>query len=498
MARKRWRSLDILAVAALLGLGATGTHRVLRALARAGISRLTSSLVNRLLKDRYEENLWELIHTTSRLSAQTVVENSLRAECGNVITRPLGSQRHYDELDKLVFDFAQLARIPRPSNLPVDTSVVIGPRAKRPMQIEIPIMLGGMAYGLALTGEAKLALARGSALAGTSTNSGEGVPAPGEIEAARKYVLQISRSFWNRDVSLIRQADMLEIQLGQGATGGTGHLLTARQMAPSSRKRFGVSNTRPALIYTQLPEILRPSDLGKVVDMLREHTDVPIGVKIGAGKFLEEDLEIALDAGVDAIWLEGGQAGTHAAAPILEDDHGLPTFFALCRASRYLADQKLKGVVSLIVSGGLFTPGDFLKCLALGADAVGIGTAALLAISHPHVGEVLPWEPPTQLTFATGNSTAKFDVEEGAKSLYYFLMSCTEEMILSARALGKHSLRSVSRSDLISVDPYVAEVAGVDMAHRAQPLGLGSTLQPEWLRREHELAHEAALDLYRS
>jgi hypothetical protein len=176
------------------------------------------------------------------------------------------------------------------------------------------------------------------------------------------------------------------------------------------------------------------------------------------------------------------------------DDFGLPTLYALCRAADFLKQQGMKDKVSLIVSGGLFTPGDFLKCMALGANAVSIGTAALLAISHKDIVKVLPWEPPTQLVWATGSRTGAFSSEKGAIGLYHFLMSAVDEMVLGVRSLGKESLGSVNRDDLMTIDPRVAELAGIDYAGVPQPIGKGSGLQPEWLRREHQLAHIASID----
>ncbi len=469
---------------------AIGLDRLVIALGRTGIQLMTNSVVTRLLSDEYEENMWELVHSTLRITPQLLVETALRAQAhGDVIARPLGSRHCYDQFDKLLFDFAQLARTPRPAQLPVDTHVIIGPRARHPLRLEIPIIISGMAYGLALTARAKLAFAQGAAMVGTATNSGEGIPAPGEMAAAGKYIYQISRSGWNRRMAEIVKADAIEIQLGQGATGGTGHPIKTTDLPRSSRAQFHGCGRRAVHIYTAPPEMETPQDLAKMVSWVRSVTDVPIGVKIGAGKYLEDDLRIITDAGVDYIWVDGGQAGSHAAAPILQDDHGLPTFFALCRAVRFLSDYNLKGKITLIVSGGLFTPGDFLKCLALGADAVGIGTTALLAISHDQVSKYMPWEPPTQVTYATGKLKARFNWKMGAKHLAYYLQSCANEMAVSARAMGKAALSQVNRDDLISVDPYVARVAGVAAAHIPPPPQMGYAAQPPATRQEHWMAH---------
>jgi glutamate synthase domain-containing protein 2 len=470
-------------------------YHLLQRIGRWSLTAIVHSFASRLLKDTYDENLWELIHAGSRVTPQTVVEIALRAESGHVITRPLGSRRRYAELDTITFDIAQLAREARPANLSVNTAVVLGPQAQAPLRLEIPIMIAGMGYGLALSGPAKIALANGARMAGTATNSGEGLIAPGELEAAGKYILQIGRSCWNREMSLIKRANMVQIQLGQGASGGSGHPVGYKDLSPCARRAFHLKKNEQIVIHTQLPEIKDAKHLYEVVRCLRQLTPVPIDLKIGAGKFLEEDMQMAIDAGVDCISIDGAQAGSHAAAPILMDDCGLPTFYALIRAANFLEQNGLKGKISLIVSGGLFTPGDFLKCLALGADAVAIGTAALLAISHSAVAKILPWEPPTQLVYATGKHKNAFCAKQGAMDLYYFLMSSVDEMVLGVRTLGKQSLTALDRSDLMGYDPQIAQVAGIDYMGTPQAIGRGSALQPEWLRREHALAHQAAVAL---
>lgn len=145
------------------------------------------------------------------------------------------------------------------------------------------------------------------------------------------------------------------------------------------------------------------------------------------------------------------------------DDAGLPTLPGLCRAVQFLNDQGLVGKVSLVVGGGLYTPGNFLKCLALGANAVIIGTIASLAMSHTQVTKSIPWEPPTGLIYYEGKAAKKFDPNLGAKHLNHYLQSCVLEMQQAARTMGKQSLAETNKSDLVALEPLYAEMAGIEL-----------------------------------
>jgi glutamate synthase domain-containing protein 2 len=190
---------------------------------------------------------------------------------------------------------------------------------------------------------------------------------------------------------------------------------------------------------------------------------------MSCSKYLERDLAIALNAEVDVIALDGGQAASHSAPATLMDNFGLPLAFALCRASRFLDRENVRDRVSLLAGGGMESPGDFLKALALGADGVYIGTIALIAMMHTQVFKALPLEPPTQLLWNTGKYKNKFDPKDGANHLANFLRACTEEMRISTRALGKTALRDVSSDDLFATDEEAANIAGI-------PLGFQSPL----------------------
>ena len=198
---------------------------------------------------------------------------------------------------------------------------------------------------------------------------------------------------------------------------------------------------------------------------LREETGgVPIGVKILPSR-VEEDIDRALEAGVDVITIDGAQAGTGESATIVQDDFGLPTIRGLCRAVEHLEKRHARQRVSLIVSGGLYTPGDYLKVLALGADAVALGTAVLFAALHTQITKVLPWEPLTQLIWSGGSSAGQFDVEKASKYVANFLNASVEEMKLAVICLGKKAVSEVGREDLVALDPETARLTGIPLAY---------------------------------
>jgi glutamate synthase domain-containing protein 2 len=255
---------------------------------------------------------------------------------------------------------------------------------------------------------------------------------------------------------------MVEIQVGQGARGGIGRSRKHDLLSPRVKALLGLAEGEDAVAHARLPGITSSRQLARLVKELRDATDgLPIAIKIAAGWTLEEDLKVAIDSGVDVVTVDGGQGATRDSIPALLDDFGLPTVAAVRRTHDFLVNQKVRDRVSVIISGGLRTPGDFLKALALGADAVAIGTMALFAVSHTQILKALPFEPPTQLVYDAGSLSHKFDVEKGALYLANFLSSCVDEMRECVRALGKTALSEVGREDMYALDERTAKITGV-------------------------------------
>lgn len=426
------------------------------------IKKIVNQVSDILFKDSYQENLIELIPGIRHIGLQNLLENNLRSESGDIVNRPLGSSKTWPHLDSLTFLPAQTTPFAVSGDEEVDLSVTIGPRAKRPMQIDMPIMISGMAYGVGLSEAVRIALAKAAKQAGTALNSGEGGILQEEIMEAGNYILQFSKAPWGKDDEFLQRADMIEIKLGQGAKLGIGTKVSPKNLTGKAREVMGLEDDEEAILYEHYYENQTLSDLKKLVSQLRERTDgIPIGVKVGAGGEIERDIDHILQLDIDFIAIDGGQAATHAGAPILADDFGIPTLHAVVRSANHLRRRKMKSKVSLIVSGGLFVPGHFLKVLALGADAVYLGSAVLFAVAHNQVSKAIPYEPPTQVVWNEGKFSEEFDSDIGAESTEKFLNSSAEELKTALRAMGKRSLNELTRKDLVSYDEQTAKNIGI-------------------------------------
>ena len=411
-----------------------------------GVSRFSFRI---MMTDPYVENLAELVTATKRTGLQNILETNLRSQKAEVLQRPLGSPRKFLDFEGLMFVSSHLDRQPLPDTIPIHTGVVIGPKAERPLRIETPLIVSGMAYKTALTDRMKCAFALGSSLAKTATNTGEGPFLPQERALAERLIVQYPRIPLYRTLDMLEQADALEVQLGQGASAGAAQ-------APY-----------PHLIRTELPALREPHDLPKIVRFLKEAGHgVPVGAKLSFTNNLEREMDLCLEAGVDYLALEGAQAATVKAAPILQDDFGLPTIMGLPRAVKHLQLRGMQGQVSLIVSGGFNSPGQCLKALALGADAIYLGTVILFAASHTQTLKAIPWEPPTQVAVQGGKASKKFNWKLGGQHVGNFLISSTEEIKEGVRALGKHALRQVNTDDLVSLDEHTSRVTGIRLAYK--------------------------------
>lgn len=450
-------------------LGLLGAGIITAGTALAGrwlAGRVIKNISTRFMTEPYKENLWEVFSAGSRTTPQ-VVETNLRAELGRKIKRPIGGPKRFPDFSGIMFNVAQLDTFPTSEEREVDTSVVLGRYARKPLRLDIPILVSGMAYGFALSEKARIALARGTAMAGTALNTGYGPYLAEERKAAKYLIMQYNRGNWSREPEILKKADMIEIQLGQGAMGGIGEVFKQETMDRKMIRLLGLKPGENAVLHARLPEISAPGQLGNLVEELRAITGgVPIGVKIAAGNDLERDMAHILEAGAEFITIDGAEGGSSGSLPILEDDFGLPTLYALCRAVEFLEQQQVRDEISLIISGGLKTPGNYLKALALGADAVAIGTMALFAMGHTQVFRALPFEPPIEVVFQGGKYKDKLDVEKGAGNLAGYLLSSVEEMKEAVRALGKDSISSVDKSDLFALDRQTAEIAGIPLGYK--------------------------------
>ncbi|GAB6153185.1 FMN-binding glutamate synthase family protein [Desulfosporosinus burensis] len=426
------------------------------------IGQQISDFSSKLLSDKYTQNLMELWPAGKRISVLNILENGFRAENGKIITRPLGSPKHFPGFDNLMFAPQLMTRLSLPESTKLNMQVTIGPKANKPMIINIPIMIGAMAYGIALSEEAKRALARAAKTLQTSTCSGEGPFLPEERMEAGKFTLQISRWAWGaRTQEQIDSADMLEVQMGQGADMGA-VTIEAVEFEGRAQELSGLAPDEMAISFPAPPGVQKQSDWPGFMKSLRKRSNgIPIALKLMATGHLEDDLAAAINLGFDAVIIDGAQGGSHATTPIKQDDFGIPSLFALIRAVRFLNNQRVRDRVSLIVAGGYFTPGECLKAIALGADAIYMATVPLLALTHNQISKVIPWEPPTTLVFYDSPAKSKLDIDQAATSVVNALTSMVLEMEEGMRALGKTALKELNAEDLVALDSLSAEVTGV-------------------------------------
>jgi methylamine---glutamate N-methyltransferase subunit C len=323
-------------------------------------------------------------------------------------------------------------------------------------------MITGMSYGGSLSLEMKMALAKGAAMAGTSTNTGESAVTNEERDNAKYLIGQFNRGGWLNTSEQLKRLDAIEIQLGQGAFGGgVESTVKGDTIGEHLRDAWHIKEGQDATIYSRMPNVNSTKEIIELINGLKGEYDVPVGIKIAGSDYIEYELEVIGQTEADFIVIDGSEGGTAAAPPTLEDNVGLPTLHSLVRAVDWLEENKLRDKYSLIIAGGLKTPGHFLKALALGADAVYIGSIALIAALQSQMTKALPQAPAPQLALYDGKLNDKLDIDTAAQHLTNFLKSCVSEMKLTVQAVGKNAIKELDRSDLVSVDREISEFLGI-------------------------------------
>ncbi len=432
----------------------------------------------KMMTEEYSDNPFVMVTVAEKLSPRALIEAAMRAESGKELSRPLGSPVMLSPWTKLYLNPKQLFQLPTPDYQSIGTQTVIGPNAKKPLQLDIPILITGMSYGGSLSIQMKMALAKGATAAGTATNTGESAVTDEERDAAKYLIGQYHRGGWLSGPEQLGRLDAIEIQLGQGAWGGAvDETIESDTMGKHLRQAWHLEEGQDASIYSRMPGKENTQDIITMINNMKAQYDVPVGVKIAATDYIEYELAVIAQTKADYIVIDGAEGGTAGSPPTLQDDLGLPTLHGLVRAVDYLKENDLREKFSIIVAGGMATPGHFLKALALGADAVYIGTIALLAAMHTQAAKVLPQAPPSQLALYKGKMNDKLDIESAAYHLTNFLNSCKVEMQLAAQAMGKQALDELSREDLVAVEKDLADFASIRYAasHRRQPQQESST-----------------------
>jgi methylamine---glutamate N-methyltransferase subunit C len=363
---------------------------------------------------------------------------------------------------KLQFVTAQLARLPQLEDVAVGTELVIGSQAKQPLKLDIPLFVSDMSFG-ALSEEAKVALAKGAELAGTGICSGEGGMLPEEQGNNSRYFYELASARFGFSLDKLMQVQAFHFKCGQGAKTGTGGHLPGNKVKGRIAEVRGLKEGQPAVSPPRFPDWESIEDFRKFAETVRETTGgIPIGVKLSA-QHIEQDIEAALRIGVDYIILDGRGGGTGAAPLIFRDNISVPTIPALARARRYL-NQRGATHVTLIVTGGLRTPADFAKALALGADGIALSNAAIQAIGCLGMRACHTDNCPVGIATQKEHLRSRLIIDEAAQRLNRFFRASTELMQVMARACGHTHLNQFCLDDLTTWDRDMAHLTGVNYA----------------------------------
>ncbi|MCH9646937.1 MAG: Rieske 2Fe-2S domain-containing protein [Deltaproteobacteria bacterium] len=361
--------------------------------------------------------------------------------------------------EDLQFVTAQLARLPQLDEVPVGSELVIGPNAKKPLRLEVPLFVSDMSFG-ALSEESKIALAQGAELAGTGICSGEGGMLPEEQEANSRYFYELASAQFGFSWDKLEKVQAFHFKGGQGAKTGTGGHLPGNKVKGKIAEVRGLPVGQSAVSPARFPEWDHEDQFREFADQVRERTGgIPIGFKLSA-QHIEDDIDAALRIGVDYIILDGRGGGTGAAPLIFRDNISVPTLPALARARHHL-DRRDRGDVTLIITGGLRTPADFAKAMALGADGVAVSNSALQAIGCLGMRACHTNNCPVGIATQKPHLRQRLVITPAAQRLARFFQASTELMSLLARACGHTHLNQLHAGDLTSWKREVAALTGI-------------------------------------
>lgn len=364
--------------------------------------------------------------------------------------------------EHLQFLPAQLATRPLLDEMPVDTKVVIGKKAKKPLTLDIPFFVSDMSFG-SLSKEAKIALAMGAEMAGTGIASGEGGMLATEQESNSKYFYEYASARFGFSWDKVKKAQAFHFKGGQGAKTGTGGHLPGSKVSKEIAETRGLQEGQPAISPATFTDLLTADDFIHFANKVREETGgIPIGFKIAASH-IEADIDFALKIGVDYIILDGRGGGTGSAPTILRDNINVPTIPALARARKHL-DAVGATDVTLIITGGLRVAEDFAKAMMLGADAIAVSNAALQAIGCIGMRACGSNNCPVGIATQKEGLRKRLIIEQSAKQLHNFFTASNDLVKVIARACGYDDVSKFNINDLSTCDFDMYKLTGVSYA----------------------------------
>ncbi|MBI2193250.1 MAG: FMN-binding glutamate synthase family protein [Planctomycetes bacterium] len=394
-----------------------------------------------------------------------------KARIGRYRIRGFGAHKRLVGFDDLSFRMAASGVRPSASGvargLPavarIDVTVIGGRFAENPLQLDIPILAAPMSFGAVSKG-AKIALAKGAARAGTASGTGEGGMLEEERAAATKLIYQLTPGRYGFNPHDLRRADAVEIYISQGAKPGLGGQLLASKVTDEIARVRQIPQGIDLRSPSRHGDILGADDLVIKVEELREASDwrIPVGLKIGAGR-VREDMKIAAKVGVDYVALDGMQGGTGASPEVVTENMGIPVIAAVVQARHALEELGLENEVDLVLMGGIRNGADAAKAIALGAKAVAVGTAALLAMGCVACMQCHTGKCPVGIATQDPQRIQRLDIEAGARAVATFLRSMAQEMSRIAASCGRARVHELGRGDLEARTRLAAAVTGLPL-----------------------------------
>lgn len=400
---------------------------------------------------------------------KVVDDIATKAEIGRYRVRGYGAFRELPHLDDIAFRFdpAVLDSLANVRDLVNLRTKIGGKFGGRPLDLSMPIMIAPMSYG-ALSKHCKIALAKASAMVGTATNTGEGGMMPEERTAAAQMIYQCLSGRFGFNPHDMQQADAIEIYISQGAKPGLGGQLMGKKVTPEIANIRGIPAGIDLRSPSRHPDVMGADDLVIKIDEFREATDwrVPISLKIGAGR-LKDDIKIALKDNVDFVEIDGMQGGTGASSDMVTENVGIPTLAAIIQAIYGLREIDQDGQLQIVLMGGIRNGVDAAKALALGADAVALGTSALIAAGciacmRCHLGNCI-----RGIATQTPELVERLDIDQAATRIASYLEGMATEMAAITLACGKTDVHQLDRSDLVALTPQAAAITGLPLVSEA-------------------------------
>lgn len=379
-------------------------------------------------------------------------------QSGTPIVAAMGTQMDMPNWDDILILGNQLNPPPLDEDEEVITKTIIGKNAKKPMVLENPVYVSHMSYG-ALSVESKLALAKGSAQAKTAMCSGEGGILPEVKKASYKYIFEYVPNKYSVTPENLKTSDAIEIKIGQATKPGMGGLLPKEKITEDIARIRDKPLDEDIISPSKFPELNSKEDLKTLVDDLRKKSEGrPIGIKIAAGR-IEQDLEYIIYAEPDFITIDGRGGATGASPLLIRDSTSIPTIFALHRVRKYLDNHGAD--IDLVITGGLRVSSDFAKALAMGADAIAVASASLIAIACQqyqlcHLGEC-----PVGIATHDDELRKRLKIEVAAKRLTNYLNASLEEIKTFARLTGHYDVHQLNVDDLTTFNSEISDYTNI-------------------------------------